>query len=225
MQMTLSARIRQVVRDRRGVAMLEFALALPIIVPIGLYGVELSNFGLQQIRLSQAAMTLADNISRVGADTSLATQQLREVDINEVIDGLRQQTAGLQLTTHGRVTISSIEMRNGAQWIHWQRCVGLQSGPGYDSSFGHEDEGGTSGTSFRGMGNPSQPVTAPANASVIFVEINYDYTPLITRYFVGQRKLQQVASFIARDNRDLVAGITDPAPSASVRMTCDRYSS
>jgi len=208
--------------DRRGVAMMEFALSLPIVLPIGLYAVELSNFGIQQLRLSQATLTLSDNISRVGVDTNMATQQLREADVNEVIEGLRRQTDRLALTTNGRVTISSLETKDGAQWIHWQRCVGLKRGVGYDSTF-HEGQGGATGTSFRGMGNPARPVTAPEGSAVIVVEVNYDYQPLISRYFLGSRKLGQTASYIVRDNRELAAGVTDPAPRVEERMTCDRY--
>lgn len=214
--------MRRLRRNRRGVAMLEFALTLPIVVPIGLYAVELCNFGVRQLQLSQAALTLADNVSRVGIDTNMATQQLREVDINEVIDGLRRQTEGLKLTTNGRVTISSLEQRNDAQWIHWQRCVGLERDAAFGSSFGTEGDGGTAGTSFLGMGEGMR-VKAPPRAAVIFVEINYRYVPLISQYFVGERHLKQVASYIVRDNRELGAGVTDPAPQASQRMTCDRY--
>lgn len=222
----LARRLRGLRRDRRGVAMLEFALTLPIVVPIGMYAVELCNFGVRQLQLSQAALTLADNASRVGVDTNLATQQLREVDINEVIEGLRRQTASMELTTRGRVTISSLEMKNGEQWIHWQRCVGLKSGPDYNSHFGNEGDGGTTGTTFRGMGT-GMTVKSPPNSAVIFVEINYEYAPLISRYFVGEKRLQQVASFIVRDNRELGTretgtGVTNPAPATNNRMTCDR---
>lgn len=215
--------LRALLRERRGVAMMEFALALPVVLPIGLYAVELSNFGVQQLRLSQATLTLADNISRVGVDTTLAMQQLREVDVNEVIEGLRSQTANLALTTNGRVTISSLEVRNGAQWIHWQRCVGLKRGPNYDSSYGREGDGGASGGPFRGMGDPATPVTAPVNAAVIFVEVNYDYQPLISPYFLGQKRLRQTASYIVRDNRELREGVVNLVPQAPQRMTCDRY--
>ncbi len=222
MQLTLPRLLRRLRADRRGVAMLEFALTLPIVVPIGLYAVELCNFGVRQLQLSQTALTLADNASRVGVDTNMATQQLREVDINEIIEGLRLQAGGLQLTTNGRVTISSLEMKNGEQWIHWQRCAGLKRGAGYDSTFGVEGAGGTAGTPFRGMGD-GMTVKSPPNSGVIFVEINYDYTPLISSYFIGTRKLKQVASFIVRDNREFGSGITNPVPAAAERMTCDRY--
>jgi hypothetical protein len=220
-----SRRLTKLLRDRRGVAMLEFALTLPIVLPLGLYAVELCNFGLRQLQLSQATLTLADNMSRVGVDTNMATQQLREVDINEVMEGLRLQTAGLALTTRGRITISSLEVKNGQQWIHWQRCIGAKRAPEFDSSYGKEGDGGVSGTPFKGMGAANQLVKSPDRAAVIFVEVNYDYQPLITRYFLGESKISQVASFIVRDNRELDRGITDPAPAAPVRMTCDRYTS
>ncbi len=223
MRMTLPRALRDLRHARRGVAMLEFALALPVVLPIGLYAIELCNFGIQQLRLSQATQTLADNISRVGVDTNVATQQLREVDVNEVIAGLRRQTEALGLTANGRVTISSLEQRDGAQWIHWQRCVGLKRGAGYDSSFGREGDGGTSNTAFKGMGDPARPVQAPDRAAVIFVEVNYDYQPLLAAFFLGQRKVQQTAAFIVRDNRALEDGVRDPAPQAKQRMTCDRY--
>ncbi|WP_430634704.1 TadE/TadG family type IV pilus assembly protein [Sphingomonas hankookensis] len=94
MHLTVPRVLRRLRANRRGVAMLEFALTLPIVVPIGMYAVELCNFGVRQLQLSQAALTLADNASRVGVDTNMATQQLREVDINEIVEGLRLQTRG-----------------------------------------------------------------------------------------------------------------------------------
>ncbi len=222
MQLTSYKILRRVRDNRRGVAMLEFALALPVVLPIGLYAAELCNFGVRQLQLSQAALTLADNGSRVGVDTNMATQQIREVDINDIIEGIRLQTAALQLTTNGRITISSLEMKNGEQWIHWQRCVGLKRNADYGSSYGNEGAGGIAGTSFKGMGD-GMTVKSPPNSGVIFVEINYDYTPLISEYFVSARKLKQVASFIVRDNREFSSGITNPVPAVTDRMTCDRF--
>ena len=51
---------------RSGVAMLEFALALPIVIGVGAYGLEVSNLALLNLRVSQIALNLADNASRVG---------------------------------------------------------------------------------------------------------------------------------------------------------------
>ena len=136
------ARLR---RDTSAVALTEFAFALPILLTIGMFGVEESNIALTHLRVSQYALTLADNASRVGV-SGLTTQQLREIDINDVLTGTRQQGARINLTTYGRITLSSLETNSsGGQWIHWQRCIGLRSGAGYDSTYGTEGTG-ASGT-------------------------------------------------------------------------------
>jgi hypothetical protein len=133
--------------DQSGVAMLEFALSLPIVLALGLYGVEISNLALANLKLSQIALALADNASRVGVANQLAQQQLREFDINDVLQAARLQGEDLKLTANGRITLSSLEESGGVQRIHWQRCIGLQKGAGYDSSYGRTTiKGGTPST-------------------------------------------------------------------------------
>jgi hypothetical protein len=122
--------------DRSGVAMLEFALALPIVLALGLYGIELSNLALANLKVSQIALALADNASRVGVLNANALQQLREYDINDVLQATRLQGDEIDLTENGRVTLSSLEESNGVQRIHWQRCIGVVKGTGYDSTYG-----------------------------------------------------------------------------------------
>jgi hypothetical protein len=203
--------------------MLEFALTLPILVPVGLYSIELANFGITQMKVSQLALVLADNASRVGADTSLQTQELREVDMNDVLQGVRLQGQAIGITETGRITVSSIETTNsGSQYIHWQRCVGLKRGTNWDSSYGNEGDGKSASHSFTGMGPAGAKVIAPPGSGVIFVEINYDYRPLVSNYFIGDTRLHHIASFIVRDKRDFSKGITNPSPAAP-RMTCDNY--
>lgn len=208
--------LRDLVRSRRAVAMTEFALALPIVLPAGAFGVEISTYAVTQLRLRQATITLADNASRVGVDTTLATQQIREVDINDVFQGFRLQTQGLNVTTFGRVTLSSLEVNaDGGQWIHWQRCIGLRRGSGYDA--GYREGTGASGTSFAGVTIAgTRRVVAPSRSAVMVVEVNFEYQPLLPGFFIGDRKLRTTSSFIVRDNRDLNAGTTNPSPAASV---------
>ena len=97
------------------------AFAGPIVLSIGLYGVETASLALANMRVSQAALNIADNSSRLGSTTALNTQQLREIDINDIVAQIRQQTNAWQLTTRGRVIISSLEESGGKQMVHWQR--------------------------------------------------------------------------------------------------------
>jgi Flp pilus assembly protein TadG len=127
----------RLLRDTSGVAMLEFAFAAPMVLMIGLYGIEASNMALANLRVSQIALNLADNMSRVGLINSSQIEQLRESDVNDVLQAARTQGEGMKLTTNGRITVSSLEADDtGVQRIHWQRCIGQMAGTSYDSTYG-----------------------------------------------------------------------------------------
>lgn len=213
----LCARLRD---DTSGLALLEFAYSLPLLIGIGGFGLEMSNLAMVNTRISQAAMALGDNMSRVGVASTLSATQIREADVVDSFIGLKKQTGELQLTEKGRVILSSLE-RNASdgQWIHWQRCIGKKV---IGSSYGVEDTGKT-GTAFTGMGPTAAKITAPPDSAVMYVEIKYDYQPLFTTMFIPARVITYEASFIVRDNRDLTQ-IYNPSPVAT-KHSCNLYTS
>jgi len=230
------ATLRRLAADRRGLAMLEFALALPVVLALGCYGLETANLAIANLRVSQIASSLADNGSRMGAMTSLSTVQLRELDLNNALQAARLQGQAIKLGTNGRVILSSLENIQQSydtapvQRIHWQRCFGLKSGTGYDSSYGTTSAAaGTdatkanAGTTSTGMGDPGAVVTAASGSALIFVEVNYDYQRLFGGTFMAPVRIHYVASFLVRDRRDL-SQIFNPSPAAT-RSTCDKYTS
>jgi len=208
---------------------------MPLIITIGGYGVELSNFAITNLRVSQIALNLADHASRVGLTSTLTTTQLRETDINDVLAAAQIEGDRIKLTTNGRVTLSSLENVQQSydtvpvQRIHWQRCIGLKSGAGYDSTYGTTTAtagtlataayAGTTTTS--GMGKTGSKVSAPSGSGVMFVEVNYAYRPLFGSLFVPSQTISYVASFIVRDKRDF-SMIYNPAPAAT-RNNCSLY--
>lgn len=229
--------LRHLARDRSGASLIEFALALPIVFYMGGAGIEYTNMARVHLQISQIALDLADNASRVGLSSNLAATQIRETDMNDVLAGARLQGNGLGLTTNGRITISSLEMVQQSydtapvQRIHWQRCVGLKSGTGFASSYGTTSTtAGTdatlanAGTTMStGMGDTGYKVNAPTGAGVMFVEVNYTYQPFFGTMFVTNKVMHYTASFVVRDLRDY-AQIYNPSPAAT-RMTCDKYTS
>lgn len=232
-----STSLKRLARDRSGVALSEFAFTMPVVLVFGLYGLETANLAIANLKISQIALNLADNAGRVGATSALNTQQLREVDINDILQAARYQGAAIKLTTNGRITLSSLENvkqsydTSPVQRIHWQRCLGLKRGTNYDSSYGATDSAdGTTDTSNdagtaapTGLGDPlGAKVNAPSEAGLMFVEINYAYTPLTGTWLMRPKRLHYVASFIVRDNRDF-SKIFNPTPAAS-RSTCNLYS-
>lgn len=210
--------------DTSGMAMIEFAYALPLLMVLGGYGVEMTNLATVNQRISQSALALADNMSRVGLESALSKVQIRESDINDSFVGLIKQTGPLNLTSNGRVILSSLEQNaGGGQWIHWQRCIGTKN---VTSSYGAQGTGAT-GTSFAGMGSPSARITAPPNAAVMFVEIEYEYRALFGTMFLPARTIRYEASFVVRDDRDLAGpaggdGVYNPNPAAPVH-SCNNF--
>lgn len=198
--MKLPALLRRLIRNRSGVAMTEFALGMPLLLTAGLWGTEVANFALVNMKVNQLAEHIADNASRVGDATVLQNRKVYESDINDVIFGAELQAGSLDLFEHGRVFISSLEVdpATGKQYIHWQRCRGA---PKIDSSFGKQGAGLI--TPIAGMGQPGEEVYAQPGDAVIFVELVYDYQTMISDRFVGARDIHTVASFTVRDKRDL----------------------
>ena len=204
-----------ILHDTRAVALIEFGLSLPIVLTIGVLGIETGNFALTNMKMSQITMNLADNISRVGEASKLALTKLRESDINEAFQAARLQGGSYGLTGNGRLVLSSLEQNSGKnQYIHWQRCLGLKS---YNSSYGTQGAVVTTG-----MGPAAGPrIKAPANSAVMFVELTYDYRPLFLNTILSGQQLHYTAAFLVRDKRDLSGtGISADATAA----TCDKYS-
>lgn len=227
--MLIGRRLAELARATSGVAFIEFAYGLPAVMGLSMYGIEIGNYAQAHLRVSQIALALADNASRAGLDNrNTNLQELREIDLSDVMEAVRIQSRRMNLLENGRVTLSSLEQNaSGGQWIKWQRCLGRRSGPGWDSSFGRAGDGAT-GTSFPGMGPVGAQVTAPPNSAVMFVEVNYQYQPVVGRWLIGERVISYTAAFVVRDRRDLNAnggtGILDPAPTVgSARLSCDKY--
>ncbi len=218
-------------RDESGVALLEFAFALPLVLAVGLYGIETANLALANMRVSQIALNLADNASRVGSMQSNNTSQLREIDMNDVLTAARLQGAPWDLTTRGRIIVSSLEEKSGKQVIHWQRCLGTRNTADYKSHYGEttttagtDTTSGNAGTTVTGgMGPAGGKVTAPPNSGVMFVEINYLYRPVVSAAWLpgGSARIHYIASFVVRDKR-VFDQIYNPSPAAT-RYTCNRY--
>jgi hypothetical protein len=217
--------LRRLRECRSGVALTEFALAAPLLMTAGLWGTEVAWLALTHLRISQTAMEIADNASRIGDTSSLQYRKIYESDIDDVLRGSNLEAGNsVNLFKHGRVIISSLEVVPGTdsnQYIHWQRCLGEKT---WDSSYGEAGDGLT-GASIDGMGPPDDEVTAyDKNDAVIFVEIAYDYQPLFSKMFIGDSTIRVHGAFNVRDSRDLSQIYQrDPAKPDPI-ADCDKYS-
>jgi Flp pilus assembly protein TadG len=214
--------------DVRGLAMVEFALFSTGLLTFGLVSIEAGNLVVAHLRVRQITANLADTASRIGLDSTLALKQIRESDIDDAFQAVRLQGGTYNVTTNGRIILSSLEQNSsGGQWIHWQRCVGTGRDPVsnnfFASSYGNAGDGAT-GTAFTGMGPTGSKIQAPAGQAVMFVEMAYTYQPLITTRIFGRPVIRSTATFIVRDIRDLTDANNPSNPSpAATSMTCDKH--
>jgi len=201
-----------------GVAVVEFALALPILIAVGMLGLETAHLAVVNMRISQVAAHIADNASRIGDGSLLENRRIYESDIIDVLQGADIQAGSeIDLYTHGRVVISSLQYddETSSQFIKWQRCLGDKA---FVSAYGGEGTG-LDGT-LLGMGPAGEVVTAMSGEPVIFVEVAYDYQPLITNALAPNRVIRAEASFLVRDDRDTTQIYQRNATSPDPVLTC-----
>lgn len=208
------ALLRRLARDRGAVAIVEIAVAMPLLLGLALAGAETINLVHLHMRLNQLAITTADNASRAKQAVVGGAPRMREVDVAQVFQGAALSVEDLDFPNQGRVILSSLELNSSnGQWIHWQRCYGSTK---YVSRYGVQDTGKT-GTSFAGMGQTTTKMTAESGQAIMFVEVAYNYRPMFFDTFVHNMVIRKEAAMFVRDDRDL----TQLYPSSpTVPATC-----
>ena len=185
----------RLLRETRAVATIEFAFALPIVTLIAMTGIEYANLAMAHVRVSQIAETVADNAARVN-------NGIDESDINEVFSGARQIGASMNFAANGRIVLSSLQdngyavghVRRG-QMINWQRCMGsLAVAPAY----GVQGRGRNDAT-LQAMGAAGRQITSLPGTAVMFVEVTYQYRPLISGQLIGNARLRYENAFNVRE--------------------------
>ena len=199
-------------RDQSGIALVEFALTLPIVVVLGLGALETANLALAHLRVSQIAMTVADNAGRV-------TSAIDEVDIGEVFAGAESVGQAIDFQQNGRVVLSSLQDNMNTNtslrgpMINWQRCFGsLAVAP----SYGFENKGRNDATLRPGMGPTGRKIQALPNTAVMFVEVSYNYQPMVKAVLQPQ-VIRYESAFNVRERTLL--NITNTSGRAVARCT------
>ena len=102
-----------------GLAMIEFAMSLPVVLMLGLLGLETANFAMAHLRVSNIAMVTADNAARI-------RDVIDEADVTDILTGAKDTGASMNFAQNGRIILTDLEPTptGGNQWIRWQRCDG-----------------------------------------------------------------------------------------------------
>jgi Flp pilus assembly protein TadG len=165
---------RLLLRCRRGVAALEFAILLPMLLVL-LFGVaEISNMYAADRRVILAAQSCADLVAQEKAVDSTKLD-----DIASAVQHVMNPLPALSLSF--RVTSVTFDATTGAPSVGWDHTVG---------AFNPTDHP-TPVTSAAGLGLPGE--------SVIVVDLSYRYTPLFTNILPDSFAINELA--VARPRR------------------------
>ena len=211
-------------KDRRANSIIEFTLAAPIALYFGAFAIEAARRGMVQMKLSQIALNLADNVSRTGLTSNLGVTQFRESDVVEAFNAVRLQGEGIEVTRRGRIILSSLQRDATGNYIAWQRCVGQKTAT---STYGTVGTSTTARATVASGIGPAGQKTNPAgtDSAVMFVELVYDLPRQFweTRFF-GDSTIRYTAAYMVRDRRDLTGGTSGIFSVGGVTpMTCNLY--
>jgi Flp pilus assembly protein TadG len=218
---TLAARFASSLRDcRSGVAFIEFAFALPVLLALGLLGLETANYAMANLRVSNIAMLTADNAARV-------RESIDEADITELLTGAKMTGSNINFAPNGRIILTDLEptTTGGKQWVRWQRCDGALNYAATPTALRPMTSAGaviTNGTeiynsdrntnssnpssetkaSLTSVGSGTNVISAQAGTAVMVVEVAYNYQPIIPNSFLQGKQITYVAAFNVRQRTD-----------------------
>ena len=161
----LTALRQRFLGDRRGAILVELAVALPVIVAIIIGGFDTGRYVLLHQKMNRAAATMADLVSR---PTSIS-----EAEIDIMFSAASELLQPYDLTTRGRVIVSSVSKESGGtEVIDWQHAGG--------GSLTASSEIGIAG------GAPTLPdgFTVRDDENLIVAEVCFDYEPVFVGFVI-----------------------------------------
>lgn len=193
-----------------GIAVIEFAVSLPFFFALAMYGTEVARMAIYRMQVSQLALTLSDNASRLGqTDNSGIQPTINENMVDSVMRGAIEQGKAIDIENKGRLILSSLEVdpATGVQYFHWQRCQGNGSAK---SIYGDQNQKNGLRDDWRidGVGPHEPLLTAQPGMAVMVAEVFYNFEGIFGRTFVSPQVFRQEAAFLVRDDRNLEKGVT-----------------
>jgi len=162
------------VRDRRGISMVEFALGLPLLVGFMLGGTELASYVLAANTCQRLATMTADLVAQSGVG-GISTTEEQLYDLFQAID---VSAKPLDMRTRGRViftAIRGVRQADGTVRNEWA-----------DASFSQQFDGGyTSAVPLLGCRTaptalPTYGRTLPVGEIMVHAQVSYLYQPLFS---------------------------------------------
>lgn len=170
------------IRDRRGVAFLEFALGLPLFLGLTLTALEFGNFVMATNRVQRMAAMMSDLVAQSGT----GEVGISEKQVYDLFNALDLTAKPFDLRNRGRVIITGVQGtdkdNNGTieNRILWQRFDGayIQAAPSV---------GCAQNVATASLPNSR---TLLLDEVLFHVQVSYNYEPLFTVIPFGMTNLQ-----------------------------------
>ena len=197
--MTLRIPFRSPGGDERGIAFVEFALALPLVLGLTIGGLEMANFIIANNAVQRLATMSADMLSQAGMNN----QPTSEAQIYDMFYALDSSGKPLNLRQHGRIILTVIK---GVGQSNGSVRNEFADSHVYSQQF---DGGYVSAAPLMGCHSkvtlPTFGRTLPLNEIMVHAQASYRYQPLflngsVLGYFSVPQDITRTAVFRMRKN-------------------------
>ncbi len=200
--MAATSRLRQLSRNRSGVAIIEFGLALPLFLGFGLTGIEFANYLMANNRIQRLTTMSADLVAQSGT----GNVGVSEAQIYDLFNALDLTAQPFNVRDNGRIIITGLlgtDNNNDGKpenRILWQR---------FDGGYVVPPVVGCARTNTIAI--LSRPMLI--NEVTFHVQVTYRYQPIFStmpfRWLSLPTSFTKIAMFQAR-NKDFQTPSTDP---------------
>jgi Flp pilus assembly protein TadG len=174
-------RLKNFLRDERGVTAIEFALVLPVVLLILLGCFEVPRYVLIVQKISRTSSGVADLVAQ-------ADEPLQKNQLTDIFNAGKVMMQPYDIVTNGKIYVSSINNPSGAGVaLTWQRNNG---GTGPASKI-------TTGASIPG------PLAPASNEEVLAAEVYFTYQPVLSTLIYTGSTLYRV-SYTRPRNKNLM---------------------
>ncbi len=165
--------------DEKGLANLEFALVLPLLMILFMGSVELARYILVTQKTEKAAVTMSDLVAQA--------EDVGTSDLDILVQAVSQVMQPFSFASDGYVIVSSVSRVGSASpAINWQYTGG--------GTWTHSSQVGSQG------GEATLPTgfTLDPNEGIIIAEVYFRYTPMIAGGILPVSNLYKVGVFKPR---------------------------
>ncbi len=155
-------------KDQKGIALVEFAIAAPVLAILLMGTVDLAVFLAAHQRISRSAYTMSNLMTQMD-------EGLSESQVSDMMLALDQVSRPFNISDHGVATVTAIigEGTDGAApdnyEIAWKRCYGANAS---DTKFG------ATGTTVPDGVIPGNMIVTTAQI-VVVTEVSYEFEPIL----------------------------------------------